>query len=488
MMRRSCISRPPFIASLQIVQEGEKARLIAQFLRGGSVIIHHFTTKSLVFMPLGARRLKKCTVAMLVVLCAAASFVACGGKSSTPKVSGLPNRVLASQGVTNPGNFGGLFIINGLNDTLPAGIAPMSAGTNPGLMAVSPTLNIAAAFDSGSNTVYAVDTTKESSIGKVQLPGPTSSFVIPTSNPSGFAAVPTATVNGFAYLGAVVSMNFTTGSSTAIAVNNAQTVVSNSDGSQLLVFSGDSNSVTVLNPAAAAPPVDTSCYYATPNPVCTIVPGFDRPVFAVVKDNTAYILNCGPQCGGTQASVMFFDLATLTITKTIPVPAATMALLNATTLYVAGTPTTNNACTGQTTAATTCGRLSVIDIVAGKVTGTAVITDGYHTRMDLNAIGQLFVGSRDCTNIGNVNNPSGEVRGCLSIYRLADGSVLIPPDNGNVDGLQGFTTREIEYVAEGGNLRVYDTTKDILLINDFLPQGSINIVGYVGDVKAIDFF
>ena len=78
-------------------------------------------------MPLGARRLKKCTVAMLVVLCAAASFVACGGKSSSPKVSGLPNRVLASQGVTNHGNFGGLFIINGLNDTLPAGIAPLDA-------------------------------------------------------------------------------------------------------------------------------------------------------------------------------------------------------------------------------------------------------------------------------------------------------------------------------------------------------------------------
>ena len=441
-------------------------------------------------MSLGARRLKNCTLATLVVLCTAASFIACGGKSTAPKVSGLPNRVLASQGVTNVANFGGMRIINGRNDTIPAGVPPLSAGLSPGLMAVSPTLNIAAAFDSNSNSVFAADTTKETSIGRgVQLPGPTSSFVIPTSNPTGFAAVPTATVNGFAFTGAIESMNFTAGAFTTIAVNNAQTVVANSDGSQLLVFSADSNSMTVLNPGAAAPPVDTSCYTNPPNAVCTIVPGFDRPVFAVVKDNTAYILNCGPQCGGTQASVMFFDLATLTITKTIPVPAATMALLSATTLYVAGTPPTNDACSGQTTAATTCGRLSVIDVVAGKVTGSAVITDGYHTRMDLNAIGQLFVGSHDCTNIGNVNNPGGgEIRGCLSIYKLADGSVLVPPDNGNVDGLQGFTSREIEYVAEGGNLRVYDTTKDILLINDFLPQGSINIVGYVGDVKAIDFF
>jgi hypothetical protein len=54
--------------------------------------------------------------------------------------------------------------------------------------------------------------------------------------------------------------------------------------------------------------------------------------------------------------------------------------------------------------------------------------------------------------------------------------------------LQGFTSRFVEYVAEGGNLRVYDTNRDVLLVNNFLPQGTINIVGYVGDVKAIDFF
>jgi len=430
--------------------------------------------------------LKKWILAVLVAVCSAILFIACGGKKTTPKQSGLPERVLASQGVTNVANFGGLFIINGANDTIPR-VAPLSAGTNPGLMAVSPTLNVAAAFDYSTNTVYAVDTTTESSIGRVQLPGPTSSFVIQTSNPTGFAAVPTATVNGFAYLGAVASMNFTNGAFTAIAVNSAQTVVSNSDGSQLLVFSADSDSMTVLNPGIATPPVDTSCYYTPPSAACRIVPGFDRPVFAVVKDNMAYVLNCGSQCGGSQASVMFFDLATLTITKTVPVPAATMALLNNTTLYVAGTPRTNNDCAGQTTAAATCGRLTVIDVTSGNITGRATITDGYHTRMDLTANGELFVGSRDCTNIGNVNNPSGEVRGCLTIYR-GDGSLVFPPDNGNVDGLQAFTTRNIEYVAEGGNLRVYDTTKDILLINDFLPQGTINIVGNVGDIKAIDFF
>ena len=432
--------------------------------------------------------MKNRILALLVGLAAILSFLSCGGGKKSGSVSGLTERVLASQGVSASFSLGSLVFINGLNDTLPR-VSPLRAGTSPGLMVVSPTRSILAAVDPDTNTVYAVDTAKETTMGSVRLPGPTTSVVMPTANPIAYAAVPTASINGFAFLGAVEVMNFSSGSFTSIAVNNAQTVVSDTTGSKLLVFSGDSDSVTVLSPSLAVPPVDTSCANTPGNGVCTVVPGFDRPVYAVINGGTAYVLNCGPQCGGTQASIAVFDLATLTITNTIPVHAATWALLNGSTLYVAGTPPVNHACTGQTTAATICGRLDVIDTGSATVTATAVITDGYHQRMDLTSNGQLFIGSRDCTNVGNVNNPgSGEVRGCLSIYHTLDGSVVIPPDNGNVDGLQAFTTRNVEYVAEGGALRVYDTTRDVLLINDFLPQGTINVVGYVGDVKAIDFF
>jgi hypothetical protein len=225
--------------------------------------------------------------------------------------------------------------------------------------------------------------------------------------------------------------------------------------------------------------------------VCTILndPRFDRPVYGIVSGSTAYILNCGPQCGGKQAGVVVFNLETLTITKVIQVEAATWALLSGSTLYVAGTPPTNNACTGQTTMAQTCGRLDIVDVGSETVTASGiVITDGYHDKMDLNVIGQLFIGSKDCTNVGNVNSPSGEVRGCLSIVTLSNNAVLIPPDNGNVDGLQGFITRQIEYVAEGGNLRVYQVPKDTLVIDYILPLGTIPLVGYVGDVKALDNF
>lgn len=434
--------------------------------------------------------MKKRTLALMLGLVTVFISFSCGGGKKSGPPSGLTKRVLASQSVTAAQSFGRLVIVNGLNDSLPRA-SPLAAGSSPGLMAISPTRNIVASVDSATNTLYAVNTAKENVIGNVRLPGPTSSIVLPSADTVAYAAVPNATISGFAFIGAIEVVNFNSGSFTSIAVNNAQTVVSDDTGTKLLVFSGDSNSVTVLTPGLAVPPVDTSCYSNPGTGVCAIVPGFDRPVSAVITGSIAYVLNCGALCGGTQASVAVFDFATLTITKTIPVDAATVALLSGSTLYVAGTSpsTANNTCAGQTTAATICGRLDVIDTSSKTVTTTAVITDGYHQRMDLTSNGQLFIGARDCTSIGNSNNPSdGEVRGCLSIYRTVDGSVVIPSLTGNVDGLQGFTSRSVEYVAQGGRLNVYDTNRDVLLINKFLPQGSINIVGYVADVKAIDFF
>ncbi len=232
-------------------------------------------------MSLGAFRLKRRILVLVAVLWAGVTLISCGGYGSKTykPPSGLTERVLASQGVTAGFSTGGLTIIDAYNDTIPR-VAPLGAGSSPGLMAITPTRNLAAAFDASSNNVYAVDTVKESAIGNVHIAGPTTSMVFPTAVGIGYAAVPTATVNGFSFIGAIDVMNFSTGALTTIAVSNAQTVVSNTTGTQLLVFSNDSNSVTVLEPDVAVPPVDVSCSTA-PNAVCTVVPGFDRPVNAV---------------------------------------------------------------------------------------------------------------------------------------------------------------------------------------------------------------
>jgi hypothetical protein len=442
-------------------------------------------------MLLGASRLKRVAPVLVVLVLAGMSFLSCGYSSSYYKPpSGLSTRVLASQSVSSPTAFPSLVIIDGENDTLPRA-ARISAGSSPGLMAITPNRTTVLVFDSVSNSVGVVNAQKESFTGSIALGGPTTSMVA-LSTGSGYAAVPSATLIG-SPPGAVVVMNTTAGGLTAtISVPNAQTVVASADESHLLVFSSDSNSVTVMSPLLVN----------TGNQVTVTVPGFDQPVYAVFSadGSMAYVLNCGPECGSSSssASVQTLNMTTLAVGPPLAVDGATIGWLNGSTLYVVGTPTAsvnnsspNNSCTGQTTAATICGRLDSIDLGSMTVTSSAVITDGYHNRIDMSVNGQLFIGALTCTNIGNVANPQGEVRGCLSIYNTSNGAIVIPPDNGDVTGLQSFTTRDVEYVAEGGNLRVYNTLIDALLVettDNITETGTIIITGQIVDMKAVDFF
>jgi hypothetical protein len=431
--------------------------------------------------------LKKSALLYAVLVVASFGFVSCGSSRST-----LTTRVLASQSVSSPTASPGLVLIDGEDDTLVRG--GISAGTSPGLMALTPDRTELLAFDSVSNSVEVVNAQRGTLAGSIQLGGPTTSMVALNTG-FGYAAVPTAPFESGPPLGAVEVMNLTIGGLAAsIGVPSAQTVVASPDETHLLVFSNDSDAVTVISPLL----VNIS------NPVSATVPGFDRPVYGVfgADGSTAYILNCGPECGSgsASASVQTLDMTSLTAGTPVAVDGATIGWLSGSTLYVAGTPTAsvsnpqpNNSCAGQTTASTTCGRLDLVDLgsTTMTVTSSAVITDGYHDRIDMSINGQLFIGSYTCTNIGDVNNPQGEVRGCLSIYNTTNSAVVIPPDNGDVTGLQSFTTRDVEYVAEGGNLRVYNTLIDSLLVettNNITETGTIIITGYIIDAKAIDFF
>jgi hypothetical protein len=429
--------------------------------------------------------LKKSVLFSTLLMVASFCLISCGGGSKSP--SQLSTRVLASQSVASPTAFPSLVLINGTNDTVPRAPA-ISAGGSPGLMAIAPNRATLLAFDSSSNNVEVVNTQKQSNTGAIPLGGLTTSMVALDSG-FGYAAVPAAPFVSGPPPGAIVVMNLAVGGITAtLSVPGAQTVVANPDGTNLLTFSNDSDVVTIVYPLLVN----------TGSPATATVQGCTgcRPAYAVFSTDgsTAYILNCGPECGGASASasVQTLNMTTLALGPPLAVDGATIGWLSGSTLYVAGNSTTNNACTGQTTpTGTPCGRLDLVDLGSMSVTSSAVITDGYHDRIDMSVNGQLFIGSYACTNLGNVNNPQGEVRGCLSIYNTTNGAIVIPPDNGDVTGLQSFTTRDVEYVAEGGNLRVYDTLTDSLLIettDNITETGTIIITGYIIDVKAIDFF
>jgi hypothetical protein len=412
---------------------------------------------------------------LFVLVLASFSFFSCGGGSSP-----LTTRVLASQSVASPTASPGLIVVNGTYDTQ---AGEFSAGTSPGLMAISPNRAALLVFDTASNKVDVVSTRNDGLTSGIQLPGLTTSMVALSSG-FGYAAVSSAALNGNPP-GALVVMNLSSGSvPSTVSIPGAETVVSSADGSQLLVFSNDTDAITVVSPLL----VNTGSQVTSTVTACAGC----RPAYGVFSadGSTAYILNCGGECspGGPQASVQPLDMTTLTLGTAVPVDGATIGFLSGSTLYVVGNSLTNNSCSGQSTAAKTCGRLDVIDLGSMAVTGTAAITDGYHDRIDMSSNGQLFIGSHTCTNIGNVNAPVGEVRGCLTIFNTTNATITIPPDNGDVTGLQSFSSRYVEYVAEGGRLRVYDTTIDSLLLDTYITTGTIVITGDVIDVKAVDFF
>jgi hypothetical protein len=427
----------------------------------------------------------------LAALIAVGVTISCGSSksSSTVKPSRLRFRAFVSNPLlTNGGSIQPVLnIVDALQDQLSTSVISLASGsTQPGMMALSPDLGLTLVYSPAGNTVVVVDNTTEgiapisgstSPLPTINLPGFTESIVINQFSTTAYAAVPTAPVIGQAP-GAVVVMNLENGSiSSTIPVPGAHFLVPSPDGSKILVFSDNSDTLTTITPILIGTHSDPRSYIA----------GFDRPVWGVFNGSgTAYILNCGLPCGGTAAGVSVLDIPSSTITGTTPVSAANYGLLNNTTLYIAGTPPGTNTCSGTATAAKTCGRLSILDTGSMAVTATEVITDGRQNRMALTQDGQLFIGAHGCTSI---NISGGEVRGCLSIFNSTASTVVIPPQPGDVTGIQPITGRQIVYLCQNGIFSIYDTTTDKLQVlpdNNLNNDGQVNIVGDAVDVKLVD--
>jgi hypothetical protein len=426
------------------------------------------------------------TIAVLIALWVT---VSCGSynnsSGSQQKTSGLKFRAFASNPL-RPLSTGGtapvLEIVDALQDRLSGFVVNLlGSNPNPGLMVLSPNKKFTLVFSASNNAVSVVDNAQEKLVQSgtailpsITLPGFTDSIVVGSDNLTAYAAVSSTPVVGQSP-GAVEVLNLSSGTiSASLPISGAHTIVGSQSRNRILVFGDRADTVTVIAPSLVGTNTDprTTVQSST----------FDHPVWAIFSsdDTTAYILNCGPECGGASASVTVFDLNTNRPGTSIPVDAATVGLLNGSTLYVAGTPP-GTPCSSST-AATTCGMVNVIDLGSMTVSGSAVITDGFHDRMELGSNGQLFIGARTCTNINIPANGSnsGEVRGCLSIFNTSNSSVIVPPDNGDVTGLQAITNRNVVYVVEQGELRIYDTTTDKLQSNQ------VDILGQAIDVKLVD--
>ena len=432
---------------------------------------------------------------MLIAACAV--LISCGTNysSTNSTTQANPATIKAHVFVSNPLFPNGsstaavLNVVDGQTDLLSPGVISVGASSpSPGLLVLFPNKRFTLVFSSSNNSISLVNNKSQSlsqnSSGNtlsITLPGFSESIVVAPDNITGFAAVPTApgTPGTGQPQGAVEVLDLSNEViSAGIPVPGARYLAQSHNGNRVLVLGNRPDTVTVLTPSSVGTSTDPRLDVQSSL--------FDHPVWAVFSsdDSTAYILNCGPECGGTTASVTLLDINSNLPGPTIPVDAGTVGLLAGNILYVAGTKPGANTCAGSTTAtlATTCGEVFVVDLGTLTVTATATITDGSHTLMQMGTNNQLFIGARTCTNIKTPASGStpGEVRGCLSILDANKTTVVVPPLNGDVTGIQPITRRNVVYVVQNGQLYIYDTT------TDKLQKTQVDIIGQAVDVLQVD--
>jgi hypothetical protein len=286
------------------------------------------------------------------------------------------------------------------------------------------------------------------------------------------------------------------GTSYGLNVPNIYRVSTNPSGSAALAFVQDSNlvySVYKLQTNQKVPSNAVDCEPQNIPVFCALpVPGtFDRPTKAVFSADgtTAFVLNCGPECGGTQASISFLPVAGIIIqsgapvppgapsavTATIPVPGGvTNALQNGNLLYIAGQQLQSDGFFA--------GFLSILDLGAQKITGNYSISDGTHTRMNFGDDNTLWIGSQLCTQGERYHLGATTNLGCLTMFNTAKNSVtMIGSYKGDATGVASVLTLHKVYTAEGGQVYIYSTVDGSALDNS-----QVTVVGTAYDVAYMD--
>jgi len=385
----------------------------------------------------------------------------CGGGSSNTPASGLDQRVFIA--IQNS-SVSSLEIANAGKDQLTASVAS-GAGSAPSLM-VPGANNTTLVFGSGDGSLSVIDNLKEAAAASVStnctngatfcpptLPAPTESIAASSDGKFAYAALPTTSQVSVVALTAgppITVTNIPATPANCAATNNclpgAHRVVLSHNNSKLLVFNEGLNQFEVIN--------------TSDNSVKTVTgTGLDHPGYAVFSsdDSKAYILNCGAECGGTQASVSVLDTSALTINQTVNVDSATIGTSDANNLYVAGTGPNGGSATV----------LPLSSLTPGKPIG---IGNGFHQVISLFQ-NKVIIGARTCST------------GCMSIVDPSAGTAVVDSPKGDVTAITPITPRKVVYATEGGEVRIYDLTTNQELVNNNTPL--IDVVGKAASVLYV---
>jgi DNA-binding beta-propeller fold protein YncE len=375
---------------------------------------------------MGVLRLKRAAISLFFAAVLALAWTGCGGGNggggNQPTTSKLTNRAFVTNSFT-----GALQIIDAKTDKNTT--FQTSVGSNPTTVLASKDKSVILVYASGSQSLIGYNPTTETVSGSALLSAPTESLIISDDGKFAYAAEKNAIVTGQQNGSIQVSsLKDSTVTRTPIAVPSVRWIALNHAGNLMLAFSDQSNNVVKFDPTSTTPTV-------TP-----VVGPFDRPIAAYFSsdDTKAYVLNCGPECGGTTSSVTELTISNGT-TRNVPVSAATIGLLDGTNLYVAGAPNAVG------------GTFQVVDTTAMTASAAKTISDGIHSVI-MSAGGKIWVGAKGCA----------ANKGCLSIFNTSDQTVKIDDptgtasSKGDVTGMSPIGGRNVVYIVEGGELRVYD--------------------------------
>jgi hypothetical protein len=396
------------------------------------------------------------------------------------------------------------FSISGFSGALPVSIQNM------------PEEQVGAVYGSGDGSFTLVNYQKETSIGAVKgLSGFSSSIFITRSQVYAFAAQQAAHV--------LTIVNQGTGAVVSLGLPGVYRVSVNPGGTAALAFVQNSNYVYYPRQLTAAQTIQYSggsstwpkaavdcepqngplwCLFQAQSPDATDATGnsygaplnFDRPVKAVFSSDggTAYVLNCGPECGGTASSVSPLPVAPMifltgqqsgTLPTTAALGASTVlipggssnALVTSSTMYVVGQQPQPDGFFA--------GNLTVMNLTNNTASGPTPISDGQPgavSRMILADDNTLWIGMTKCNN--GERFQTGQAYGCLTMYNTSTNAVtLLEPYVGDATGIADVEGLHKVYVAQGGQVYIFSTTDGSAINNEF-----VTVTGTAWDVAFID--
>jgi hypothetical protein len=221
---------------------------------------------------------------------------------------------------------------------------------------------------------------------------------------------------------------------------------------------------------------------------------FDHPIKAVFSPDgtTAYVINCGPECGGTTAGLTVIPITASSINSgstgasgialvaqsNIAIPdGSTNAVFSGNTLYIAGQQY-------QTSSGLFAGYLTVLNTPADTIAGTYSISDGIHNRMVFADDNTLWIGSSQCdqgVRYQQAQSGANIQFGCITMFNTSTGAVTIDSYQGDGTGIAGIEGLHKVYTTEGGQIYIYNTTNMTALDNS-----NVTIAGTAIDCAYMD--